>query len=164
MQGWQRAVSTLQTASGITPANARDMRHSGPSPGSGRSPGGGHDHPLQSSCLGNPMDRGVYGVTLGASGAARARDREPRAIEWRWRRRRVPGLLGWTGSPVPPLSPSSSCLGAWPGKLRPQGWDRIPRETGLILRCAGKAGNPFQTTQGNRLPCRDQEGRSGSEE
>ena len=29
-----------------------------------------------------------------------------------------------------------------------------PRETGLILRCAGKAGNPFQTTQGNRLSCR----------
>ena len=24
----------------------------------------------------------------------------------------------------------------------------FPRETGLILRCAGKAGNPFQTTQG----------------
>ena len=35
-------------------------------------------------------------------------------------------------------------------------------ETGLILRCAGKAGNPFQTTQGNRLSCRDQEGRRGS--
>ena len=34
----------------------------------------------------------------------------------------------------------------------------LPRETGLILRCAGKAGNPFQTTQGNRLSCRDQEG------
>ena len=27
---------------------------------------------------------------------------------------------------------------------------------------AGKAGNPFQTTQGNRLSCRDQEGRRGS--
>ena len=27
----------------------------------------------------------------------------------------------------------------------------FPRETGLILRCAGKAGNPFQTTQGNHL-------------
>ena len=40
----------------------------------------------------------------------------------------------------------------------------FPRETGLILRCAGKAGNTFQTTQGNRLSCRDQEGRSGSEE
>ena len=40
----------------------------------------------------------------------------------------------------------------------------FPRETGLILRCAGKAGNPFQTTQRNRIPCRDQEGRWGSEE
>ena len=40
----------------------------------------------------------------------------------------------------------------------------FPRETGLILRCAGKAGNPFQTTQGNRLSCRDQEGRRGSDE
>ena len=36
--------------------------------------------------------------------------------------------------------------------------------TGLILRCAGKAGNPFQTTQGNRLSCRDQEGRRVSDE
>ena len=40
----------------------------------------------------------------------------------------------------------------------------FPRETGLILRCAGKAGNPFQTTQGNCLSCCDQEGRRGSEE
>ena len=28
----------------------------------------------------------------------------------------------------------------------------FPRETGLILRCAGKVGNPFQTKQGNRPP------------
>ena len=40
----------------------------------------------------------------------------------------------------------------------------FPRETGLILRCAGKAGTPFQTTQGKRLSCRDQEGRRGSED
>ena len=40
----------------------------------------------------------------------------------------------------------------------------FPREAGLILRCAGKAGNPFQTTQGNRLSCRDQKGRRGSDE
>ena len=40
----------------------------------------------------------------------------------------------------------------------------FPREAGLILRCAGKAGNPFQTTQGNRLSCHDQEGRRGSDE
>jgi len=29
-------------------------------PGSGRSPGGGNGNPLQSSCLGNPMDRGAW--------------------------------------------------------------------------------------------------------
>lgn len=40
----------------------------------------------------------------------------------------------------------------------------FPRETGLILRCAGTAGNPFQAKQGNRLSCRDQEGRRGPEE
>ena len=40
----------------------------------------------------------------------------------------------------------------------------FPRKTGVILRCAGKAGNPFQTKQGNRLSCRDQEGRRGSDE
>ena len=40
----------------------------------------------------------------------------------------------------------------------------FPPETGLILRCTRKAGNPFQTTQGNRLSCRDQEGRRGSDE
>ena len=40
----------------------------------------------------------------------------------------------------------------------------FPRETGLLLRCAGKAGNPFQTTQVNRISCRDQEVRRGSDE
>ena len=29
-------------------------------PGSGRSPGGGHGNPLQSSCLENPTDRGAW--------------------------------------------------------------------------------------------------------
>ena len=38
------------------------------------------------------------------------------------------------------------------------------RETGLILRCERKVGNPFQTKQGSRPSCRDQEGRRGSEE
>ena len=40
----------------------------------------------------------------------------------------------------------------------------FPRETGLILRCARKVGNPFQTKQGNKPSCRDQEGRTGSAE
>ena len=41
---------------------------------------------------------------------------------------------------------------------------QFPRETGLILRCAGKFGNPFQTKQGNRPSCCDQEGRRGSDD
>ena len=42
------------------PANARDIRDAGSSPGLGRSTGGGHDNPLQYSCLENPMDRGAW--------------------------------------------------------------------------------------------------------
>ena len=33
-------------------------------PGLERSPGGGHDYPLQYSCLENPMDRGAWWVTV----------------------------------------------------------------------------------------------------
>ena len=33
-------------------------------PGSGRSPGEGKGYPLQYSCLGNPMDRAVWWVTV----------------------------------------------------------------------------------------------------
>ena len=43
------------------PINAGDP---GLIPGSGRSSGGGHDNPLQYSCLGNPMDRGAQQATV----------------------------------------------------------------------------------------------------
>ena len=46
------------------PANAGDIRDAGLLPGSGRSPGGGHGHPLQYSCLEKPMDRGAWQVTV----------------------------------------------------------------------------------------------------
>ena len=36
------------------PANAGDIRDTGPIPGSGKCPGGGHGNPLQYSCLENP--------------------------------------------------------------------------------------------------------------
>ena len=36
-----------------------------------RSPGEGNDNPLQSSCLGNPMDRGAWWATV--QGVARVR-------------------------------------------------------------------------------------------
>ena len=41
------------------PANAGDARDAGSIPGSGRTPGGGHDNTLQYSCLENPIDRGA---------------------------------------------------------------------------------------------------------
>ena len=40
--------------------NARDK---GSIPGLGRFPGEGNGNPFQSSCLGNPMDRGAWRVT-----------------------------------------------------------------------------------------------------
>ena len=40
--------------------NAGDAGDMGSIPGSGRSPGGGHNNPLQYSCLENPMDRGAW--------------------------------------------------------------------------------------------------------
>ena len=43
------------------PANAGDV---GSVRGSGRSSGVGNDNPLQYSCLGNPMDRGAWRVTV----------------------------------------------------------------------------------------------------
>ena len=43
-----------------TAYNAGDLRDTGSIPGLGRSPGGGHGNPLESSCLENPMDRGAW--------------------------------------------------------------------------------------------------------
>ena len=39
---------------------AEDTGDVGSIPGLGRSPGGGHDNPLQYSCRENPMDRGAW--------------------------------------------------------------------------------------------------------
>ena len=41
------------------PVNAGDIRDTGSTPGSRRSPGGGHGNPLQCSHCENPMDRGA---------------------------------------------------------------------------------------------------------
>ena len=43
------------------PANARDV---GSVPGLRRCPGEGNGNPLQYSCLGNPMDRGVWQASV----------------------------------------------------------------------------------------------------
>src|SRR5574338_692245 len=74
-----------------------------------------------------------------------------------WSSERCPGIgflstgdreIGVLRNVEPPTRPRLECL----------------RETGLILRCDQKVGNPFQTKQGSRLSCPDQEGRRGSEE
>ena len=46
------------------PSSTGDARNSGPIPGSGRSPGVGHGHLLQYSCLENPVDRGAWWATV----------------------------------------------------------------------------------------------------
>ena len=46
------------------PTNAGDKRDVGLIPGSGRSPGGGHDNPLKCSHLENPMDRRAWQDTV----------------------------------------------------------------------------------------------------
>ena len=44
--------------------NASATGDMGSVPGSGRSPGGGHDNPLQCSCLEKPMARGAWWATV----------------------------------------------------------------------------------------------------
>ena len=46
------------------PANAKDIRDLSSIPGWGRSPGGGHDNPLQYSCLEKPMHKGERWATV----------------------------------------------------------------------------------------------------
>ena len=46
------------------PAKAGEVRHAGLIPGLGRPPEEGNGNPLQSSCLGNSMDRGTSWATV----------------------------------------------------------------------------------------------------
>ena len=46
------------------PTNAGNVRDAGSISGLGRSVGGGHDYPLQYSCLENPMDRGAWRIMV----------------------------------------------------------------------------------------------------
>ena len=48
------------------PASAREIRDGGSTPGSGRSPGGGHGNPPQYSYLENPTDKGALRATVHA--------------------------------------------------------------------------------------------------
>ena len=54
-----KGVSQVALVVKNPPANAGDIGDTNSIPGSGRSPGG-HDNPLQYSCLENPMDGGAW--------------------------------------------------------------------------------------------------------
>ena len=54
------------------PANAGDVTDMGSIPMSGRSPRVGNGNPLQYCCLGNPMDRGAWQVTIHGVAKSRA--------------------------------------------------------------------------------------------
>ena len=59
--------------SGKEPAcQCRRHREVGLFPGYGRSPEGRHDHPLQYSCLENPMDRGAWKPTIHTGSQSRS--------------------------------------------------------------------------------------------
>ena len=62
-------IRASQVALGVKnpPANAGDIGDVSLTPGSGRSPAGRHDNPLQYSCLENPMDRGAWQVQSSGS-------------------------------------------------------------------------------------------------
>ena len=64
LHGDFHTVLTLALVVKSLSAKAGDIRGMDSIPGLGRSPGGGHGHPLQYSCLENPMDRGVWRVTV----------------------------------------------------------------------------------------------------
>ena len=52
--------------------NAGDVRDASLNPGWGRFPGIGNGHPLQCSCLENPMDRGAWKATVHAVAKSQA--------------------------------------------------------------------------------------------
>ena len=58
-----RRIPGFLASSGVKnpPANAGELSSI---PGSGRSPGGRNENPLQYSCLGNPMDRETWQATV----------------------------------------------------------------------------------------------------
>ena len=74
---WQKgpvAGTACSKEPGDKQAAACNSEDLGSIPGSGQSPGGGNDNPLQCSCLENPTDRGARQATV-HSGVAKSRTR-----------------------------------------------------------------------------------------
>ena len=63
------------------PADAGDAGDAGLIPGSGRSPGGGHGHPLQYFCLEKLMDRGAWWAAVHE--VLKSQTRLSMQVQWR---------------------------------------------------------------------------------
>ena len=62
---WYRMDFLANSSAGRESAcSVGDAGDAGSVPGSGRSPGGGNDNPLEYSCLKNPTDRGAWEATV----------------------------------------------------------------------------------------------------
>ena len=64
MECWTTGISQVVLVVKNLPDSAGDLTDEGLIPGSGRSPGRGHDNPLQYYCLENPTDRGAWQPTV----------------------------------------------------------------------------------------------------
>ena len=64
------------------PAIAGDIKDVDSVPGSGRSPEGEHGHPLQYSCLDNPVNRGTWWATVHGVTESRTRLKQLRRRAW----------------------------------------------------------------------------------
>ena len=60
LQEYMQRTSQVALAVKNPPVNAGDIRDMDSVPESGRSPGGGHSHPVHYSCLERPRDRGAW--------------------------------------------------------------------------------------------------------
>ena len=60
----RKAIDRLFPGGSVVKNMLSSARDAGSIPGSGRSPGEGNGNPLQYFCMGNPMDRGSWQVTV----------------------------------------------------------------------------------------------------
>ena len=80
----QRRASQVAPMVKSPPANTGDRRDAGSTPGSGRSPGGGHGNPPQCSCLENPMDRGAWRATVHGAAKSWTRLNDFTSLHFTW--------------------------------------------------------------------------------
>ena len=95
------------------PANARDVRDMDSIPGWRRSSGGGHDNPLQYSCLENPMDRGAWWATA-------------HRVAKSWTQLKQLSAFGMWDLPPLGITPMPPRLRAWSLKHRTSREIRVP--------------------------------------